>query len=108
MNEVCPSEITNQQSAIGIHFLVAAIGTMNRSVLSITILCGLLSATVASSLRANDVSPATRTLLAKFCTDCHGAADDGPVLQANGFVFHGLAIRRPRRPKNSITTKSSS
>lgn len=28
-----------------------------------------------------------------------------PVLQAHGFVFHGLAIRRPR---NGMTTKSSS
>ena len=31
-----------------------------------------------------------------------------PVLKANGFVFHGLAIRRPRRQQNSTTTNSSS
>lgn len=31
-----------------------------------------------------------------------------PVLQANGFVFHGLAIRRPRRRQNGSTTNSTS
>lgn len=31
-----------------------------------------------------------------------------PVLKANGFVFHGLAIRRPRRRKNGATTNSNS
>jgi hypothetical protein len=31
-----------------------------------------------------------------------------PALNANGFVFHGLAIRRPRRRQNGITTNSSS
>ena len=31
-----------------------------------------------------------------------------PVLKADGFVFHGLAIRRPRRLKNGIMTNSKS
>ena len=31
-----------------------------------------------------------------------------PVLNANGFVFHGLAIRRPRRRQNAITTNANS
>ena len=31
-----------------------------------------------------------------------------PVLKANGFVFHGLAIRLPRRRKKGVTTNSNS
>ena len=29
-----------------------------------------------------------------------------PVLEAHGFVFHGLAIRRPRRRQNAMTDNS--
>lgn len=31
-----------------------------------------------------------------------------PVLQAHGFVFHGMAIRRPRGRKHEMTTTSNS